>query len=332
MKKEGYKIIGYFLLVTIPIYIIGCSREPQRTISKNDKNTVKMGYIFQTSDNKNIIKALNTIENFTKNYNAEIIATTGNTNTSILKNIDYLSTKDVKGIIISAVNAKLGPAILARSKRLGIKIISIQNNLVDANGTYIRDIPHVGVSIKTTSLLISNTILKIIKEKNWNTSNTAILLLKENNDSSFETCIKLIDNTLRKKNIPSGSIISENPIPSPDGIIVSPKNTAKIKKHKYKNIVIYGFKRNKLINLLKIFKNAYNYQTNNVIGFSTTYSTNFNNHTLPPNYYGSIFINQKQYGYKTTELLYKWILNNEIPPTNVIIPVKLIKNPNSKIN
>jgi DNA-binding LacI/PurR family transcriptional regulator len=335
MKKYILHFLKFLLIFGLIIISTSCSKETETTKEQKKENKVssgliKIGFIVRGFNDKDSLEAINTIDKFAASHNIEVIETASITNKSLLKNMDFLGSKGAKGIIISAPDPRLGSAIASRSERLGIKIISIRNKLVNMDGSFMQKIPYLGISLEKTSNLIADTILKILNDKKWNISKTAIILLNENPNTSFQNCIELIDNNLNKRGISDHSIISETPIPSPDGLILSPTNLSKAKSHKYKNIIIYGFDMDIVIKLIGIFKKSYNYPLDNVVGFSTDFSSDFSEVNVPSNYYGSIYINPREYGYKATELLYNWIIEDKKPPVNTVIPTNFINNPKFK--
>ena len=328
-------LLKSFFIIVVTFSIISCSNEPekpniQKKEGKKSGILLKIGFIIKDFNDKYSLKKFKTIDKFAKQHNLEIIETTSKTNKALLNNLDLLKNKGVKGIIVSVPDPRLGPSIVSRSKRLGIKIISIQNRFLNIDGTYMQKVPHIGISIEKTSNMISDTVLNILNERKWNISNTAILFLKENSETLYQDCINLTCNILKKNDVQDSNIIIETPIPSPNGLIVSFPNLQKIRAQKYKNVIIYGFNMNTVIRLLKILETSYKHEYKNVTGFSTDFLSDSSKGDIPSNYYGSIHINLDECAYKTTELMYNWIAKDEKPPLNYEVPIRLIKNPKYK--
>jgi L-arabinose transport system substrate-binding protein len=164
MKKNIALLLKSFLILIITILISSCSKESdspkeQKNKNKTDSELIKIGFIVRGFNDKDSLEAINTIDKFAASHNIEVIETTSKTNKSLLKNMDFLNEKGAKGIIISAPDPRLGSAIASRAERLGVKIISIRNKFVNIDGTFMQEVPYLGISLEKTSDLISETML-----------------------------------------------------------------------------------------------------------------------------------------------------------------------------
>ena len=331
--KTRAKILNFILIIVILTTLTGCSKKTDNTeIAKNKEssNILKIGFIVSEFNDTESLDALNTIDNFAETHNIEIIETASKTNKSLLENMDLIAGKGGKGIIISAPDPKLGSAIVSRAKRLDVKVLSIRNRFINLDNTYIQKVPYLGISLKETSKLITETILDILKVNDWDITETAVFLFNKNEYSSYQSCILLAKNSLNKNGFLEDNVITDTPIPSPDGPIFSVSNFEKTQTNKFKNVIIYSFKLKNITKSLAALEAKYKYSKKNIVGFAADYTTDFKKRNLPSNYYGSIYINPREYGYKATKLVYNWVINKKEPPLNSIIKTKFVKNPNYK--
>lgn len=95
----------------------------------------------------------------------------------VLTAIDNLAAKNAAGFIICAPDTRLGPAIRERARVNNLKVMSVDDRLVDARGKPIEDIPHVGISAAEIGALAGRTAVDEAKKRGWSLEQTAILRL-----------------------------------------------------------------------------------------------------------------------------------------------------------
>lgn len=95
----------------------------------------------------------------------------------VLTAIDNLAAKNAAGFIICAPDTRLGPAIRERARVNNLKVMSVDDRLVDARGKPIEDIPHVGISATEIGALAGRTAVDEARKRGWSLEQTAILRL-----------------------------------------------------------------------------------------------------------------------------------------------------------
>ncbi|MEB0065212.1 arabinose ABC transporter substrate-binding protein, partial [Pseudomonas sp. RTC3] len=59
---------------------------------------------------------------------------------------DSHAANGAKGFVICPPELSLGPAIMARAKANGMKVIAVDDRFVDANGKFMEDVPYLGMA------------------------------------------------------------------------------------------------------------------------------------------------------------------------------------------
>ena len=95
----------------------------------------------------------------------------------VLTAIDNLAAKTAAGFIICAPDTRLGPAIEQRAKVNDLKVMSVDDRLVDARGKPIESIPHVGISAADIGGLAGRTAVEEAVRRGWPLAETGILRL-----------------------------------------------------------------------------------------------------------------------------------------------------------
>ncbi len=63
-----------------------------------------------------------------------------------LSAIDSLAANGAKGFVICPPDVSLGPAIMAKAKLNGLKVIAVDDRFVDAGGKFMEDVPYLGMA------------------------------------------------------------------------------------------------------------------------------------------------------------------------------------------
>ncbi|MDZ4362843.1 substrate-binding domain-containing protein [Brevundimonas sp.] len=95
----------------------------------------------------------------------------------VLTAIDNLAAKNAAGFIICAPDTRLGPAIEQRARVNDLKVMSVDDRLVDARGKPIESIPHVGISAADIGGLAGRTAVEEAVRRGWPLAETGILRL-----------------------------------------------------------------------------------------------------------------------------------------------------------
>lgn len=93
----------------------------------------------------------------------------------VLTAIDNLAAKNAAGFIICAPDTRLGPAIEQRARVNDLKVMSVDDRLVDARGRPIENIPHVGISAADIGALAGRMAVEEAVRRGWPLSETGIL-------------------------------------------------------------------------------------------------------------------------------------------------------------
>ena len=64
----------------------------------------------------------------------------------VMTAIDSLVAGGAQGFVICTPDVRLGPAIAARAKLKGLKLITVDDRFVSADGSFMADVPYLGMS------------------------------------------------------------------------------------------------------------------------------------------------------------------------------------------
>lgn len=102
------------------------------------------------------------------------------TGDAVLSTMDTMASNGVKGVIICAPEVQLGTSIQAAAKKNDLKLMSVDDRLVGADGKPLADIPHLGISAKNIGKMVGDAISAEMAKRGWKPEEVgAIAVLKE---------------------------------------------------------------------------------------------------------------------------------------------------------
>ena len=86
----------------------------------------------------------------------------------VMSAIDNLSAQQAQGFVICTPDVKLGPGIVAKAKADHLKMMTVDDRLVDGKGNPIESVPHMGISAYNIGKQVGQGIADEIKARGWN--------------------------------------------------------------------------------------------------------------------------------------------------------------------
>ncbi len=93
----------------------------------------------------------------------------------LMSAIDNLSAQKAQGFVICTSDVKLGPGIVAKAKAAGLKMMTVDDRLVDGSGKPIESVPYMGISAYNIGKQVGDGIAAEIKKRGWNLAETGAI-------------------------------------------------------------------------------------------------------------------------------------------------------------
>ncbi len=93
----------------------------------------------------------------------------------VMSAIDNLSAQKAQGFIICTPDVKLGPGIVAKAKADGLKMMTVDDRLVDGAGKPIASVPHMGISAYNIGQQVGKGLVDEIKKRGWDMKDVGVI-------------------------------------------------------------------------------------------------------------------------------------------------------------
>ncbi|NYE61520.1 L-arabinose transport system substrate-binding protein [Duganella sp. 1224] len=244
--------------------------------------------------------------------------------------IDNLAAQKAQGFVICAPDVKLGKAIERAAKRNNLKVVSVDDRLVDGSGKPIESIPHMGISGYQIGKQVGEGIVAEIKARKWNMAEVgAIRVAYDQLPTGKERTTGAVD-ALKAAGFPAANIIDAPQAKTDTENAFNAANIALTKNAKFKHWVAVGLNDEAVLGAVRAAEGR-GIKADNMIGIGiggAKAAENELNKPQPTGFFGSVMISAKEHGYQTSVNLFNWITGKATPPAEVLTKGMLMTRAN----
>jgi L-arabinose transport system substrate-binding protein len=249
----------------------------------------------------------------------------------VLTAIDNLKSQHAQGFIICTPDVKLGPSIVAKAKMNHLKLMTVDDRLVDGSGKPIESVPHMGISASKIGEQVGQAIADEMKKRGWKPEETGALRIsydqlptaKERTDGAIAA--------LTAAGFPKANIVNAPQAKTDTENAFNAANIAITQNPKYKHWVAFGLNDEAVLGAVRAAEGR-GFRADNMIGVGIGGSKSALNEFAkaePTGFFGSVLISPKRHGYETSVNMYEWIKNDKAPPQLTLTTGKLITKANA---
>lgn len=230
--------------------------------------------------------------------------------------IDNLAAQKVQGFVICAPDVKLGAAVARAAKRTGMKVMSVDDQLVDGGGKPIAGIPHMGISAYEIGKQAGEAMAAEMKARKWNMAEVGALRVSFDQLPTARERTQGAVDALKAAGFPAQNIVDAAQAKSDTENAFNAANIAFTKHPKFKRWVAFGLNDEAVLGAVRAAEGR-GMGAAAMIGVGIGGSKTALNEFAKPGqtgFYGTVLISPKRHGYESAMMVYKWITANVAPP------------------
>lgn len=308
--KKLFFIVVLSVCLTSFVFSNGGSEEESKSDGK-----IKIGFVVKDASSDWFQNEWKFAEQAGEEMGFEVIKIEATDGSALLSALDNLGSQQVQGVIACVPDVKLGPAIVAKSKEYGFKLMTVDDRLLGSDGNPIEEVPHMGISALNVGKLVGEEIAKEVKNRGWNMKEvyslvltyTELPTLKERTDGASESLMSM--------GLPKANILEA---PQKDQSSESAFNAANIVIAKNLNVkkwVVYGFNDETIASGVRALEGN-GVSADDVIaigigGYDIAVGE-FEKEDVT-GFFGTVVLASYRHGYETAVNMYNWIAKNQEP-------------------
>ncbi|WP_421096173.1 substrate-binding domain-containing protein [Pseudomonas sp. 16FHM2] len=232
-----------------------------------------------------------------------------------LSAIDSLAANGAKGFVICPPDVSLGPAIVAKAKLNGLKVMAVDDRFVDAKGNFMEDVPYLGMAAFEVGQKQGAAMAGEAQKRGWDWKDTYAVI---NTFNELDTGKKRTDGSiqaLKEAGIPEDHILTAalKTLDVPGSMDAT--NSALVKLPSgAKNLIIGGMNDNTVLGGVRATESA-GFAAANVIGIGIN-GTDAIGELKKANsgFFGSMLPSPHIEGYDTAKMMFDWVTKGTEPP------------------
>lgn len=279
------------------------------------KPQVKIGFLVKQPEEPWFQNEWKFAEMAAEKYGFDVLKIGATDGEEVLSAIDNIAAQGAQGFVICTPDVKLGPAIVAKANSQGLKVFSVDDRFVDADGNPLEAVPHMGISAYEIGKQVGYTMAEQIEKRGWKQEETGFMRVSFNElptavDRTTGITDALVENGFNE------DYIFETPQKTTD--VEGGFNAANITITKHPDIkhwVIGGLNDEAVLGGVRACENN-GFSAEDVcgvgIGGSGTATAEFEKES-ETGFFATALISPKRHGYETSEYMYKWIAEESTP-------------------
>lgn len=318
------------LILSISLFLLSSSLFANSNEEKNEE--VKIGFIVKMPEEPWFQNEWKFAHEAGDEYGFKVVEIGATDGEKVLAAIDNLYVQGAQGFVICTPDVKLGPAIIEKADSKGLKVMTVDDRLVDANGVPLVLVPHMGISAFNIGKEVGKSMIEEMNARGWKQEETGFIRI------SFDELPTAVDRTTgMTESLIAGGFDADYIFDSPQKTTDTEGgfNAANITITKNPNIkhwIIGGLNDEAALGGTRATE-GHGFSKEDVIaigiGGTGTAVAEFEK-ADETGFFATALISPKRHGYETTELMYRWITEGQEPPSTTWTTAVMIDRNNYK--
>lgn len=229
--------------------------------------------------------------------------------------IDNLGAQGAQGFIICTPDVKLGPGIVAKATANDLKIMTVDDRLVNADGTPIEDVPHMGISATKIGEAAGQTIVDEIKKRGWDMNEVGAIRVSYDQLPTAVDRVNGALSALKAAGFPEANIFDAPQAKTDTEAALNAATVVLNKNAKIKKWVAVGLNDEAVLGAVRATESV-GIPADSMIGVGIGGAESAINEFKKADatgFFGTVIISPKRHGYETALNMYEWIANGKEP-------------------
>ncbi len=248
----------------------------------------------------------------------------------VLNAIDNITAAGAQGFVICTPDVRLGPGIMAKARANNLKVVTVDDRFIGADGNAMAEVPYIGMSATNFGRQMGEALMTELKTRNWDMSQVgAMITTFDELDTTRERTEGAIAQ-LKEMGFPEGQIYKA-PIQQRMEIptALDAANTLLTRYPDVKYWIVGGPNDNSVLGAVRALEGrGFTAETAIAVGINGTDCIDELAKATPTPFFGSILGLAGVEGYEACKMLYYWIKDGKEPPLDTRTAGRLITRAN----
>lgn len=307
----------------IVLFTVGCGRQesggvagPGEGVGAGGDSEIKIGFVVKQPEEPWFQLEWQFADEAAGDLGFELIKIGATDGEKALTAIDSLGAAGAQGMVICTPDVKLGPAIANKAELNRLKLLAVDDRFIGPDGEPMEEIHYLGISARKIGENCGKTLYEQMTERGWDVGETGCCV---NTFDELDTARERTDGAIR--------VLQEAGFPE-DQIFRAPQRTSDIpgafeaanilltKQPGFKRWLVTGMNDSAVLGAIRAMEQGGRFGADTIIGVGINGTDCIGEFMKPEptGFYGSMLLAAKEHGYKTSEMMYRWITDGVEPP------------------
>ena len=151
-----------------------------KLLSPPSRSPLKIGFLVKMPEQAWFINEIKAAEAVGRTHDFEVIAIGTPDGERLMTAIDNLAAQGAAGFVACVPDVRLGPAVSAHARLAGLKVLTVDDQLVGADGKPLTEVPHLGMSGYKIGLQVGQSIAAEMKRRGWQPQDVGAIAITSN--------------------------------------------------------------------------------------------------------------------------------------------------------
>lgn len=302
------------LLAGSALLLAACSKSAAPASAPGAAAPVKLGFLVKQPEEPWFQLEWKFADQAAKELGFELVKIGAPDGDKVLSAIDNLAAGGAQGFVICTPDARLGPAIAAKAKLRGLKLIAVDDRFVGANGQPMADVHYLGISATKIGESVGAALHAELAKRKWTAADTAVCAI------TFEELDTAKDRTdgaiaaLTAAGFPANRIFKAPQKTSDVPGAFDAANVLLTQHPDVRHWLICGMNDSAVIGAVRAMEGrGFDATTAAGIGINGTDCIPEFEKSKPTAFLASSLLSARQHGYETAKMLYQWVKDGKEP-------------------
>ena len=294
----------------------GCTKSPPATSAQAGTGApVKIGFLVKQPEVSWFQLEWRFADQAAKESGFTLVKIGATDGEKVLAAIDTLSAAGAQGFIICTPDTRLGPSIMAKAQAANLKLISVDDQFIGADGAPMKAVHHLGISAEKIGETVGAALAAEMKERGWTATDTAV-------------CAVTFEELATAKERTGGAVAALVAAGFPkEKIFKAPQRTSDIpggfdavnvlltQQPAVKHWLVCGMNDWAVLGAVRALEGrGFAASSCAGIGINGTDCIDELEKTKSTSFVGSVLLSARSHGYETATMMFRWIKDGTEPP------------------
>lgn len=245
----------------------------------------------------------------------------------LMSAIDNLGAQGAQGFIVCTPDVKLGPGIVAKAAANDLKVMTVDDRLVDADDNPLEEVPHMGISASKIGEAVGQAIVDEMAARGWDAAETGAIRVSYDQLPTAVDRVEGAITVLKSNDFPAGNIFDAPQAKTDTEAALNAATTVLNAHPDIKQWVAFGLNDEAVLGAVRAAESV-GIPAENMIGVGIGGAESAINEFEKPDptgFVGTVIISPKRHGYETAINMYEWIANDVAPEPLILTAGALAK-------